>query len=77
VAATLSEASTLRLAAAFSFLSPLAILAGIPFAAGLGVASSILALGSGTLAFAFPGIALLGIGVPVGIVLLLVCIAAL
>jgi hypothetical protein len=52
--------------------------AAVPkWVAGLGVASSTLALGSGTPAFVFPGIALLGIGVPVGMVLLLVCIAAL
>jgi hypothetical protein len=32
----MNDAQTLRIAAVFSFLSPLAILAGIPFAAGLG-----------------------------------------
>jgi hypothetical protein len=32
----MNDASTWRVAAVFSFLSPLAILAGVPFAAGLG-----------------------------------------
>ena len=32
----MNDASTLRIAVVFSFLSPLAILAGVPFAAGLG-----------------------------------------
>jgi len=45
--------------------------------AGLGLVSSIIALVSGTLAFLFPDVAAFGIGVPVGIILLLVCIAAL
>lgn len=45
--------------------------------AGLGVVSSTLALGSGVLAFAFPAVIWFDIGVPIGIMLLLVCIAAL
>jgi hypothetical protein len=32
----MNDASTLRVSAVFSFLSPLAILAGVPFAASLG-----------------------------------------
>jgi hypothetical protein len=32
----MNDATTLRIAAVFSFFSPLAILAGVPFAAGVG-----------------------------------------
>jgi hypothetical protein len=35
----MNDASTLRIAAVFSFLSPLAIFLGIPAAASLGVSS--------------------------------------
>lgn len=45
--------------------------------AGLGFVSSVVSLVGGVLAFAFPDIALFRIGVPVGILMLLVCIAAL
>jgi hypothetical protein len=45
--------------------------------AGLGLASATLSLGAGVLSFAFPVIAWFGIGVPIGIFLLLVCIAGL
>jgi hypothetical protein len=45
--------------------------------AALGLVSSMLALTSGVLTFAFPAVVWFGIGVPVGIMLLLVCIAAL
>jgi hypothetical protein len=45
--------------------------------AGLGVMSSTLALGSGVLAFVFPDVVWFGVGVPIGIMLLLVCIAGL
>jgi hypothetical protein len=52
--------------------------AAIPkWIAALGMVSSALALASGVLAFVFPAVDWFGIGVPVGIMLLLVCIAAL
>jgi hypothetical protein len=52
--------------------------AAIPkWLAGLGVVAGTLAFASGVLTFVFPNIIWFGIGVPIGIMLLLVCIAGL